>query len=742
MAHTNGIDVERLLREQVASIKSVEEYNYWEKQCLEFIESLEEQVSPNKRPRLSTGHQHSVTARIIRLQGLLEVTRSRFQHTGAGLNDRGLVWKEINSAFVNRIVTGAVINRNYIVPRQFLKDAYDLVEKRVKDCIVKFNSVKVNTEFNAEFATGDQRTHKSINTANVELFQTSDLKEWYEERVIEPTLASLDEFQECDSGWTLVSITNLTVNINKYNPMRAGCHIRLPREIMLKKAVVNVKSNDNACFAWAVVAALHPAELNVNRQSSYPHYSTILNLQNIDFPMTLNQIKKFEQLNDVSINVYGITKSGIAPLYITKRKRGRHVNLLYIENEEGDRIGHFTLIKDLSRLVSSQLSSKNHKKYICARCLQYFSMESKLRAHELDCGKMNDCAIRLPAENDKWLEFTNHNRKERLPFIVYADLECVLEKTGEREREKNRQHHHKVFSIGFYVSCSYDSSLSGYYSRRSEDCIGWFVEQLKELALRVEKILLKNVPMKELSPAEWKKFREDVNCHICEKPFVEKEQRVRDHCHLTGQFRGPAHGNCNLNYKNSFFIPIVFHNLSGYDAHFIIKEVATAFEGKIDLLPLTKEKYISFSKTVKSSSHDYRKEIRLRFIDSFKFMSSSLDKLASLLLIDQLKVLKSQFSNISHDDFTLLTRKGVFPYEYIDSFEKLNDTELPPRDAFYSSLADTTISESEYQHAQTVWERFSIQTLGEYSDLYLKTDVLLLADIFENFRVSSTKLWA
>ena len=128
--------------------------------------------------------------------------------------------------------------------------------ERVRDTIERHNSVKVNTAFNGEFVTGDKRDNKTIITKNCELFQTSDLNEWYEQRVIEPTLASLEEFQESDSGWALSRILNLTLNINQYNPLHAGCYVTLPREIMLKKAIVNVKSTDNACFAWSVVAAL------------------------------------------------------------------------------------------------------------------------------------------------------------------------------------------------------------------------------------------------------------------------------------------------------------------------------------------------------------------------------------------------------------------------------------------------------------------------------------------------------
>ncbi|XP_043276014.1 uncharacterized protein [Venturia canescens] len=372
-------------------------------------------------------------------------------------------------------------------------------------------------------------------------------------------------------------------------------------------------------------------------------------------------------------------------------------------------MGHFAWIKNLSQLVSKQLNAHNGRKYICDRCLHYFSSHEKLQLHEVDCGEMNDCAILPPNAHDKWLEFKNVNRKELLLFIVYADLECILKKTTAEDMDRNKYQHHQVFSVGYYVNCSYDESLSGYHTHRGEDCVQWFIRRLEQLAKQVTTILYTIIPMKELTPQEWRKFRENTECHICEKPFVQGDIRVRDHCHLTGKFKGLAHQDCNLKYQESFFIPIVFHNLSGYDAHFIIKEVATAFKGKTDLLPITKE----------------------------KFLNTSFDKLASFLTPDQLTVLKSKFRDI--DNFNLLTRKGVFPYEYIDSFDRLEETALPPRASFYSSLTDSTVSENEYAHALTVWERFSTQTLGEYSDLYLKTDVLLLADIFEHFRNTCLK---
>ncbi|XP_067208480.1 uncharacterized protein [Linepithema humile] len=455
------------------------------------------------------------------------------------------------------------------------------------------------------------------------------------------------------------------INVNKFNPLRAGCHIELPRKIMLKKAVVNVKSNDNACFAWAVVAALYPAEKNSDRTIEYPHYSTVLNLCDIEFPMTLPQITKFEKLNTISVNVFTTEDSKIIPLRLADDKKEKQVNLLYVRKNND---AHFACIKNLPRLVSSQMSMHKCKKYICDRCLHYFYTQEKLSAHSIDCGKIKDCAVVLPSEDKKWLTFHHYSWKERLPFVVYADLECTLEKKEDQDGTTYAYQHHRAFSVGFYVSCTYDNSLSSFKSYRGEDCVTWFVNELHDLARRVKAILTTVVPMADLTREESEKFRSTAMCHVCEKPFTPDDTRVRDHCHLTGRYRGAAHSSCNLNYKDSHVIPVIFHNLSGYDAHFIIKDVANAFEDNVELLPLTKKRYISFTKNVKDT----------------------MDQKSKLCI-------------------------------------KLR------------SLTGETVSESDYAHATNVWQIFSIEDLGQYSDLYLKTDVLLLADIFENFRNTCIK---
>ena len=177
-----------------------------------------------------------------------------------------------------------------------------------------------------------------------------------------------------------------------------------------------------------------------------------------------------------------------------------------------------------------------------------------------------------------------------------------------------------------------------------------------------------------------------------------------------------------LLFRKPKHVPVIFHNLSGYDSHLFIKNLGKT-QGQIDCIPNNEEKYISFSKSVNDENRKFK--YKIRFIDYFKFMSSSLDKLANNLEPDQFKNLK---------DIELLVRKGVFPYDWFDSLEKLSERNLPPKQSFYSKLNDWDITDKDFEHALNVWKHFKMTTFREYRDLYLKTDVLLLADVFEDFK--------
>ena len=225
-------------------------------------------------------------------------------------------------------------------------------------------------------------------------------------------------------------------------------------------------------------------------------------------------------------------------------------------------------------------------------------------------------------------------------------------------------------------------------------------------------------------------------------------RKVRDHCHYKGKYRGSAHSKCNLNYKVVKEIPVFFHNGSVYDYHFIIKHLVREFKVNFECLGENTEKYISFTVPFKKVINDKEIKYRIRISDSSRFMQDSLSNLVHNLSELKIKeidndVLIKRFYNtyqLSYNDvnkFKLLLRKGVYPYEYMDSWKRFDETKLPSKDKFYSALNLEDILADDYAHAINVWNTFNINNLGEYHDLYVKLDTALLADVFENFRNKS-----
>ncbi|XP_037926191.1 uncharacterized protein LOC119661065 [Hermetia illucens] len=702
------------------------------------------------------GARRKVAHAICVLSGLRTQMKLRrpvwFDHSSSNLCPvrRTVKWEDVQSAFKSRIRTGVITNLENKDPANFLHACASLFRRRITRILKSEIALKVNAELCGEFkiVKGEDEHYefKCMNTRNMPIYQDTDINIWFKRNIQDKILQKLEEFEEKDSGWTLSAIINLSININKFAPMQGSSYIQLPKEISDKKACINVKNDDNACFAWAVVSALHSVRRleHPDRPASYPHYSHVLNLKDIRFPITVKQIPRFEKQNNLSINVYILQKTGdgkkvnyiVLPTYLTKAKKIQHVNLLMVQSEyyndedvndsDINRVEclhyHFVWIKNLSRLLSSQVSQHKSKILFCERCLHYFYSPTRLEKHIQDCNKLNNCKIRLPSEDSMFLKFKNFSNKVEIPFVIYADLECLLIPIND----KNKYQEHIPSNVGYYVKCSYDQNLSFYKSYRGKDCIKWFINELKQIAEYLQSIFLSPVPLTELTIEETSNFKNACKCHICEKLFSMNDIKVQDHCHLTGKYRGAAHNACNINFKDSHTIPVIFHNLSGYDSHFIIENLASGLRGRIDLLPINKERYISFTKYLEGYL------IKFRFIDSFRFMANSLDTLASYLTM--FPILKSQFTDLTEDKFNLITRKLLYPYDYFNSFDKFTETAIPDFPQFYNKLNDESVSHKDYVHTSRIWEEFSIKNLGEYSDLYLKIDVLLLADVFEEFR--------
>ena len=232
---------------------------------------------------------------------------------------------------------------------------------------------------------------------------------------------------------------------------------------------------------------------------------------------------------------------------------------------------------------------------------------------------------------------------------------------------------------------------------------------------RVLKHFNKNIIM---SAKEGERFQLSNIYWICNKLFDVADNKVRDHCNVSGKYRGAAHSSCIVNFKTTKNVPVIFHNLKSYDSHLIFKELSN-FNVKVDVIPKGLEKCTAFM---------INKNLLL--IDSMQFMKSSLDLLVKNLMSEDFKYLSKEFSG---EYFRFVKEKGFYPYEYMDSFKRLSEDKLPDNCNFFSSLKDSGISEEEYQRANSVCNTFKMNTLEDYHDLYLKTDVLLLADAFEKF---------
>ena len=213
-------------------------------------------------------------------------------------------------------------------------------------------------------------------------------------------------------------------------------------------------------------------------------------------------------------------------------------------------------------------------------------------------------------------------------------------------------------------------------------------------------------------------FQLSNKCWIWNKLFDLVDEKVRDYCHIFGKFRGAAHFSCNAILKITKKVPVIFHNLRGYDSHLMIKEISN-FNVNIDVIPNALEKYMAF--TINRN---------LVFIDSMQFMNSSLGSLVKNLSNNDFKYLSEEFKG---KYLEVVKEKGIYPYEYMNSFKKFNETELPSKDRFFSSLKNENTSEKDYFKAKNIWNTFNIRNLGEYHGLYLTTDVLLLCDVFEKF---------
>ncbi|XP_074653582.1 uncharacterized protein LOC141907740 [Tubulanus polymorphus] len=332
----------------------------------------------------------------------------------------------------------------------------------------------------------------------------------------------------------------------------------------------------------------------------------------------------------------------------------------------------------------------------------------------------------MPPTDENVLKFVNVTKQHKLPYVIYADFEMFLEPI---EGCKLNQNQSWTYRYQVHEPCGFCFKVVGPDTRhshptvlyRGDDVMKKFLTSLLEKA---EEILqeYKNPQPLVMNDVDETHFKSTDICHICKETINGK--KCRDHDHITGKYRGPACNSCNLSYRVPNFIPVIFHNLKSYDSHEIIRSLGLVeFRGyRISVIPTNTEKFIGFTLGP------------LRFIDSLAFLNTSLSTLTENLVNSGREKFIHLNSEFPANKLDLLLRKGVYPYDYMTGSEKFNETSLPPKEAFTNTLTNTEISVDDYKHAQNIWSQFNMANMGEYHDLYLRTDVLLLSDIFEEFR--------
>jgi len=436
-------------------------------------------------------------------------------------------------------------------------------------------------------------------------------------------------------------------------------------------------------------------------------------MNGIETPVALSSISKFETQNPtISINVLVYDEKELIPIYTSKHcnQRPNHINLLLLS--KGDKF-HYTLIRSLSRLVAGRTKCKK-KTHVCPYCLYPFSDKHSLQNHHPECGKHPAQRIQYPKEGHNILIFDKIQHMFPVPFVLYADFESFIKPNGEHEPSgfcclrvsKFPQHDHKIYT---------------YYG---DNVLQEFFKQVKQEQTEINNILSANLPMDPLTDEETRAHNAATVCFTCEQAFTVLNKKTRHHCHITGKYIAPVCTNCNLQLKsrkwnNKYYIPFFTHNARSYDSHFIIKNFHDP-NATVQVIPTNTEKFLALQ--IDS----------IRFLDSFQFLSSSLNNLVSTMArddTDKFVHTKRHFSNDPN-----IFKKGIYPYEYVTGPEILTETCLPPREKFYSQLNEDNISEEQYDRALEMWHRYDCKTLRDYHDLYLTLDVTLLADVFENFR--------
>jgi len=561
-------------------------------------------------------------------------------------------------------------------------------------------------------------------------------------------LSEIEELQTKGSGWTLWQIAELQLRISKSAMSYVGKkYVKLPKNIP-PNTVINPRNTDLNCFKHAVVCKFYTGKSKNPRVSDLEKIEHTYDFSDLTVPTEINQICKFEKRNPKTcVNVFLLDiDCKIYPLRISdtdESERNDVIDLLYIST--GPTSGHYVYIKDFDKLIKAQLLPGNTKAHIkfCKRCFSHKKVDNKEQGniwildHLKYCRTYKPSQIILPTEG-AIMKFRNSQMHLFNHIVCYADLETTLKSVSDAEfdPERIKSYHrvrqiHEPNSFCFYIQSTLPESIVSAYKipskpmvYKGEKAVEDGLKDLVQLSKNVAKLYNKITPMTPLTEKEAQEFEEANHCTLCQQLYTERRTKTRHHCHCSGKYIGHYCKTCNLNMKKPTFIPIMFHNGSRYDFAFIIKALSKLGYA-LNVIPSNSERFLSFTAKIEHG-------VDLRFIDSFNFLSESLQKLVDALPKECfIRTTKFKPPELSEE---MLYHKGFYPYGHITDIEVLNQTSLPPKEAFYNDLTQTHITNQDYKVALQVWKELKCKTMWDYHSHYLIMDTLLLSDVFEEFR--------
>ena len=273
----------------------------------------------------------------------------------------------------------------------------------------------------------------------------------------------------------------------------------------------------------------------------------------------------------------------------------------------------------LKVLTHSCFIKQIKKKWYCKCCLQCFSSKNVLIKHKKDCISIN--GMQSVYVEEEITKFENYSKQLSVPFKIYADFERILKDTEIYEGSCTKKFHdHDPCSYAFKVVCIDNRFSKPIVVYRGKNAAYEFIKAILEEYKYCKNIMKKHFNKKLIMSEEEEHLFQQINsCSICKKIINDDNEKVRDYCHITSKLRGAAHQSCILNFQMTKRIPVIFHNLKGYDSHLIFS-VLHKFYFKINVIPNGLEKYMAFFLNK-----------NLVFIESMQFMNYSLDKLVENL---------------------------------------------------------------------------------------------------------------